>query len=238
MPDVDVMAFGAHPDDIEICCGGTLIKLADAGHSVVLVDLVRGEMGTRGTIEMRQAEAAAAARIIGAVARENLELEDGYVHVDRESKRKVAEVVRKYRPRLAFVPYFEGRHPDHYQASHVAYEGIFMAGLSRFETGQEAYRPSRLIYYMTAANSFEPGFIVDITEQFERKMEAIYSYHSQFKPDGPYQQTRLTSPAFRGRLAHRMGHYGSLIGKDYGEPFQIRGMLEVENPLDMRFASF
>ncbi|MGQ9554974.1 MAG: bacillithiol biosynthesis deacetylase BshB1 [Anaerolineae bacterium] len=235
---VDVMAFGAHPDDIEIGCGGTLIKMCEAGHSVVLVDMVRGEMGTRGTVEMRQAEAAAAARIIGALARENLELEDGYIHVNEESRRKVAEVVRKYRPRLAFLPYFEGRHPDHYHASEVAYEGIFLAGLVRYETGQEAHRPAKIIYYPTTYQ-FDPTFVVDITAQIERKLEAIYAYNSQFNANDPtYPQTRLTSPAFKQRLIHRMGYYGSLIGKEYGEGFLIRGKLEVEDPLALSFTSF
>ena len=238
MPEVDVMAFGAHPDDIEICCGGTLIKLADAGHSVVLVDMVQGEMGTRGTVEMRRQEALRAAEVMGAVARENLELEDGYVHVSKKARRKVAEVVRRYRPRLALIPYFEGRHPDHYRASEVAYEGIFVAGLARYETGQEAYRPARLLYYPTT-HLFEPTFVVNVTEQLERKLQAIYCYTSQFDPsDARYLQTRLTSPAFRSRLVHRMGYYGSLIGKEYGEGFLVRGKLEVANPLDLVFSSF
>jgi len=148
MPEVDVMAFGAHPDDIELGCGGTLLKLTDAGYSVVLVDMVRGELGTRGTVETRQAEAAAATRIIGAAARENLELEDGDIHISKESKRKVVKVVRKYRPREVFIPYVKDRHPDHYHAGELAYEGIFLAGLTRYETGQEIYRPPRVIYYM------------------------------------------------------------------------------------------
>ncbi len=238
MPEAEVMAFGAHPDDIEICCGGTLIKLAQAGHSVVLVDMVRGEMGTRGSAETRAAEAAAAADIIGATARENLELEDGFVHVNKESKRRVAEVVRKYRPRLVIIPYYEGRHPDHYHASDVAYEGIFLAGLARFETGQEAYRPPKLMYYMTR-QGFDPTFVVDISAQFERKLEAIYAYSTQFRPEGgPWPQTRLTAPDFRVGLEHWMGFYGSMIGTRYGEGFLIRGMQAVDNPLDLEFASF
>ncbi|MHB0875667.1 MAG: bacillithiol biosynthesis deacetylase BshB1 [Anaerolineae bacterium] len=237
MPNVDVIAFGAHPDDIEICVGGTLIKLVEMGRSVVMVDMVRGEMGTRGTVEMRTAEAAAAATIIGATARENLDLPDGNVRVDDESRRRVAEVVRKYRPHLALVPYYEGRHPDHYHTGDVAYEGIFLAGLARYDTGQEAHRPSRLLYYPTAA-PFDASFVVDISAQVERKMEAIYAYASQFDPDLGFAATRLTTPAFRQRLLNRMGYYGSLIGKDYGESFLVRGTLEVSDPLDLSFASF
>jgi len=238
MPDVDVMAFGAHPDDIEIGCGGTLIKLSDMGYSVVLVDMARGELGTRGTIETRRQEAAAAAKIIGAVARENLGLEDGNIHTSKESKHKVVVVVREYRPRLVFLPFYKSRHPDHYHASEVAYEGTFLAGLKRYQTGQESYRPLRLIYYPTRYD-FEPTFTVDITEQFERKMAAIYAYSTQFQPgDTFYKQVRLTSQDHNWMITHRTAHYGALIGKKYGEPFLIRGKLQVDNPMDLNFSSF
>lgn len=238
MPDADVLAFGAHPDDVELGCGGTLIKLADLGHSTALVDLTRGEMGTRGTVETRQAEAAAAAEIIGAVARENLDLTDGDIRTNAEAKHGVARVIRKYRPRLVLIPFYADRHPDHYHASELTYEGTFLAGLTRYETGQESYRPSKVIYYMRW-HEFEPTFIVDITDQFERKMEAIYAYSTQFKPDDVlYEQTRLTGPEFHWELVHRMAYYGSLIQKQYGEGFLIRGKLEVENPLDVTFSSF
>ncbi len=238
MPKVDVMAFGAHPDDIELGCGGTLIKLVDLGHSVVLVDMAQGEMGTRGTVETRRAEAAAAAKIIGAVARENLKLEDGNIRADEEAKRRVVEVVRKHRPRLVFIPYYKDRHPDHYHASQVAYEGIFLAGLAQYETGQESYRPLRVLYYM-GWYEFEPTFIVDISAQFDQKMDAIYAFSTQFKPgDSFYEQTRLTSRQYNWALVHRMAYYGSLIGKQYGEGFLIRGRMEVENPLEVKFSSF
>ena len=238
MPKVDVMAFGAHPDDIELGCGGTLIKLVDLGHSVVLVDMVQGEMGTRGTVETRRAEAAAAAKIIGAVARENLKLEDGNIRADEEAKRRVVEVVRKHRPRLVFIPYYKDRHPDHYHASQVAYEGIFLAGLAQYEPGQESYRPLRVLYYM-GWYEFEPTFIVDISAQFDQKMDAIYAFSTQFKPgDSFYEQTRLTSRQYNWALVHRMAYYGSLIGKQYGEGFLIRGRMEVENPLEVKFSSF
>jgi len=238
MSDVDVMAFGAHPDDIEIGCGGTLIKLTDAGYSVTLVDMTRGEMGTRGTMATRRKEAAAATKILGAVARENLALEDANLHVSKEAKKKIAAVVREYRPRMVLVPYYEDRHPDHYHASELAYEGIFLAGLTRYATGQESYRPSKLLYYM-GWYEFKPSFTVDITEQFDRKMEAIYAYSTQFKPDDHfYKQTRLTSREYQWTLTHRMAYYGSLIGKKYGEGFLIRGNLEFETPLEAIFSSF
>lgn len=238
MTNVDVMAFGAHPDDIEITCGGTLIKLVDTGHSVAMVDLVAGEMGTRGTVETRRKEAAAAQKIIGAVARENLALEDGNIRTTLSAKRKIVEVVRAYRPRLVFIPYYEDRHPDHYHTSELVYEGIFLSGLRRFKTGQESYRPSKILYYMSWYE-FDPTFVVDITEQFERKMEAIYAYTTQFRPDDNfYKQTRLTSREYNWALEYRMGYYGAKIGKKYGEGFLIRGTMEVTNPLEVAFSTF
>jgi bacillithiol biosynthesis deacetylase BshB1 len=238
MPEVDVMAFGAHPDDIELGCGGTLVKMADHGRSVILVDMTLGEMGTRGTTETRKAEAAEAARIIGAVGRENLALEDGNIHTDQEAKRRVAEVIRTYRPRIVVVPYHQDRHPDHYRTSELVYEGVFAAGLVRYETGQPSYRPPHFVYYM-GWYDFAPTFVVDITDQFDRKMEAIYAYSTQFKPDDTsYQQTRLTSREYNWMLVHRMGHYGSLIQKQYGEGFLIRGTLEFQDLAEARFLSF
>ncbi len=237
-PLVDVMAFGAHPDDIELGCGGALIKLADAGKSVVLVDMTLAEMSTRGTVETRKVEAARAAAIIGAQARENLQLPDGDVPAGGEGKRRVAGVIRRYRPQMILLPYYRDRHPDHVHTSAVVYEGTFLAGLARFEDGQPAYRPARLVYYMHW-HEFEPTFVVDISTQFERKIEAIEAYSTQFKPDDPaWPQTRLTSPEHDWLRRARMAYYGSKIGVQYGEGFLIVGQMAVESPLDVRFATF
>jgi len=238
MPDVDVMAFGAHPDDIELGCGGTLIKLVDQGHSVVMVDMSCGEMSTRGTVEIRKDEAAAAARIIGAAARENLALPDGQIRASEEAKRRVAQVIRQYRPQMVLAPYYEDRHPDHVHTSHAVYEGAFVAGLTRYDTGQQPHRPTRFVYYM-GWYEFSPTFVVDITDQYDRKMEAIYAYSTQFKPDDrSYQQTRLTSPEYQWFQTQRMGYVGSLVQKRYAEGFLTRGTLEVADPLTLSFSSF
>ena len=240
------MAFGPHPDDIELGCGGTLIKLADAGYRCALVDLTRGEMGTRGTVETRAAEAAAAARVLGATVRENLGLPDGSLRNDQGSRHRVIEVIRTYRPELIFLPYYRDRHPDHYHASELIYEAAFLAGLRRYETDRESFRPSKVVYYMRWYE-FEPTFIVDITAQYDRKMEAIWAYASQFKPpDGGVvalggdkePETRLTTPEYHWKLEHRMAYYGSLIQSKYGEGFLARGQLEVEHPAAARFLSF
>lgn len=236
--NIDVLAFGAHPDDIELGCGGTLIKLSSAGHSIVLVDMTQGEMGTRGTVEIRQQEAAAAAMIIGAAGRENLGLEDGNIHITHKAKRKVVEIVRQYRPALVLIPYWKDRHPDHYRASELAYEGIFIAGLHRYKTRQAAYRPTRLLYYM-GWQEFKPSLIVDISAQLKRKMEAIYAYSTQFKPDdNSYPPTRLSSCEYNRSIKQRTAYYGSLINKEHGEGFLIQGNIEAENLLDIEFSSF
>lgn len=238
MADVDIVAFGAHPDDIELGCGGTLAKLADAGRSVVFVDLTRGELGTRGTTDVREQEAREAARILGAVARENLALPDGQLTLTADAKDKVAKVIRRFRPRLVFVPYFHDRHPDHVHASEIVYEGTFLAGLPSYVTGEASYRPEKILYYMVW-EEFSPSFIVDISEQFERKMEAILAHASQFTlADPTYPETRLTSPATHHLIRSRMAHYGALIGKEYGEGFLIRGVMEVDDPLKLIFSSF
>jgi N-acetylglucosamine malate deacetylase 1 len=238
MTRTDIVAFGSHPDDAEIGCGGTLIKMADRGKKVVIVDLVRGEMGTRGSADIRAEEAAASSRILGLHGRVNLGLEDGNIAVTPESKRRVVEAIRHWRPQAVFLPYWEDRHPDHSNASRLIYEATFLSGLRRYDTGQEPYRPAQLFYYMGWVE-FTPTFIVDITEQAERKMEAIYAFATQFRADaerGP--QTRLTSPTTDWLIRSRMAHFGSLIRSKYGEGFLIRGRLEAEDPLTLAFQSF
>ena len=238
MNSADIIAFGTHPDDAEIGCGGTLIKLADAGFKVVVVDLVRGEMGTRGSSEIRAQEADASSKILGLHGRENLELQDSNIAITLEAKQRIAEAIRRWRPKAIFLPYWEDRHPDHSNASRLIYESIFLAGFTRFETGQESHRPAQLFYYM-GWYEFTPTFIVDISEQAERKLEAIYAFSTQFSADaerGP--QTRLTSPTTDWLIRSRMAHLGSRIRSKYGEGFLIRGHLEVENPLDLLFESF
>lgn len=239
MTDVDIMAFEAHPDDIEIGCAGTLIKMVEQGKSVVLVDLTQGEMGTRGTVEIRKIEAENSRKVIGAVARENLKIEDGNVCVTKENRVKIADVIRKYRPKIVLIPYFKDRHPDHYQASELIYQGTYHAGLAKIETEYESYRPEKVIYYSLFADIDNPSFIVDISEQFDQKMEAIYSFATQFKAeDDFYAETKLTSRSYHRMMEFRMGYIGSLIGKDYGEAFLVRGNIAVEDITAVEFSSF
>lgn len=238
MNPVDVLAFGAHPDDVEIGCGGTVIKLTDAGTRVVVVDLTRGELGTRGSAKIREREAAEASKILGLAARENLDLADGHISSDLESKRKVVDAIRRWRPDAVLLPYWRDRHPDHEAASALVYEASFLAGLRRFETEHESHRPQRLFYFVGWAD-FEPTFIVDVTEQFERKMESIYAFSTQFKAGAsPDPETDLTTPRTDWRIRSRCAYHGSLIGARYGEGFVIRGQLRMEDPLQASFTTF
>jgi LmbE family N-acetylglucosaminyl deacetylase len=214
-PLTDCMAFGPHPDDIELGCSGTLIKMTRAGRSVVLADLTRGELSTRGTVETREREAQEAGRLIGAAARVNLELPDGDLDNTPTARAAVIRAVRTWRPRVVLLPYHRDRHPDHVHASRLLYDAVFASGLPRIDTGQESYRPAGLLYYL------------------------LWDEFSQFSTqDDRYAPTRLTSDEFAWRLASTMGYYGSRIGTRYGEPYLITGTLEMESPLTARFSSF
>lgn len=227
----DLMIIAPHPDDLEIACGGTVSKMASMGKSVIAVDLSRGEMSSRGTIEIRSQETKKASKILGIKARVNLDMADGKIFNTWENQVKIANVVRKWRPQFVMVPYWECRHPDHYRASDLAYEGIFLAGLKKHEDGEEAFRPDRVIYYMLH-EEFEPTFIVDITKQFEAKKKALIAYASQFgesrKGEG---KTYISGQPFLDLIETRNRYYGSLIGKKYGEAFLIKEKIELQDPL-------
>ncbi len=238
MSRADVVAFGAHPDDAEIGCGGTLIKLSEGGATVVLIDLTRGERSTRGDPMTRAREAQRSAEILRLHDRETMDLEDGSITSSSKARRCVAEAIRRWRPRLVLLPYWEDRHPDHIAASRLVYDASFLAGLTKLETDHPPYRPERLVYYM-GWHAFSPTFIVDVTAQAERKMEAIYAFESQFCPNAPFgPSTRLTSPKTDALFRSRMAHLGSLIGSTYGEGFLVPGPLDVESPLDVKFSTF
>ena len=234
-----VMAFGAHPDDVELGCSGTVIKLKDQGHRVICCDLTRGELSTRGTLESREKETELASRLMGIDGRENLEIEDGNVAVTKENKLRVVKVIRKHRPDLILSQYTENRHPDHINGSKLVYEASFLAGLRKIETGQEVHRPLKLVYYTGNWLNLKPTFISDITEQFERKMKVMEAYSTQISgKDSSYPQTYLTSEEYHWKLLNKQKYYGSLIGKKYGEPFIIRENFEVEDITELKFKSF
>ncbi len=231
---LDALAFGAHPDDVELTCAGTIIKLGEMGYRTGIIALTRGELGTRGSAEIRQQEFEAAGRIMGLAAHKMLDLPDGDVAVTRENKLKVIREIRTYRPRIVFAPYWVVRHPDHGHASELVREACFFSGLKKIATGQEAWRPYKVIYYQ-CRYEFEPSFIVDITPYHERKLQAIQAYKSQF--DNPEKhlygedQTNISSPLFLDAIVTRSKQYGSYIGVEYGEPFLVREPMRLDDPV-------
>ncbi len=228
---VDLMVIAPHPDDLEIACGGTIAKLTQMGKSIVAIDLTKGEMASRGTPELRQKESSKASTILGLRVRENLGLEDSKVFNTWENQIKIAKVVRKYRPKFVLVPYWHCRHPDHYRASDLSYEAIFLAGLKKHEDGEVAFRPDRIIYYMLH-EEFEPTFVVDITDHFETKLKALMAYESQFgNPKDTNDSTYISGEPFLDLIETRSRYYGSKIGRKYGEAFLIKETLELQDPL-------
>ena len=218
-PALDVLAIAAHRDDVEQTCGGTLLKMAQQGRRTGILDLTQGEMGTRGTAADRAREAAEGARLLKVSYREALDIPDGRVENTWENRMKIVRVIRQQRPRVVILPYWQGRHPDHYNSATVGYEACFLAGLSKLnEVSLPPHRPFKIVY-ASLYYDVRPSFVVDITEQFEARMESIFAYQSQ------YHDQRAGSsdfPAFkeiRERVATMAGFYGLLAGVKYAEPF-------------------
>jgi len=221
---LDVLAIGAHPDDIELACGGTVAKLVDKGRKVAILDLTQGELGTRGSKEIRQKEAANAGKVLGIEFRENLELPDGNIEITMENRLKLMSVIRKYRPDILLIPHDNERHPDHEHAHTLAREAWFYSGLEKITTYdkgkfQEPFRPKKFFYYMQKFG-FIPSFIVDISEQIDVRMNAVRAFRSQFHdPNSRERDTILSRPEFLEIIETRLRFYGSQIGVRYGEPF-------------------
>ena len=232
--DLDALAFGAHADDVELGCGGTLVKLSGSGHQTGVVVLTQGEMATRGSAEIRAREFTAAATILGLTVHQMLDIPDGRVEVTWENKLKIIAVLRAHRPKIVFAPYWVDRHPDHEQASHLVRHAAYLAGLKKIETGQPPFRPYRVIYYQTRFE-FTPSFIVDISGAHEQKMMAIRAYESQFhrpgQPEASGEGTLIGRPEFLDTIVTRARHYGAQIGAAFGEPFLVREALKLEDPV-------
>lgn len=216
---IDYIFFGAHPDDAEICCGGTMLEAVAKGKKIALVDLTRGEMGTRGTAETRLHESLGAARVLGAMFRLQLDFGDGNLRAGREEELELISVIRKHRPSVLFVPYPEDRHPDHTRAGRVITEASFYAGLVKIETGQAPHRPQAVIYYMQNYVR-EPTFVVDTTASQKKKMEALRCYKSQFyNPKSKERMTAIAKKSFIEMIEARARYFGALIGAEFGEGF-------------------
>lgn len=232
---LDLLAMAAHPDDVELTCGGTLIKMARRGYAVGIMDLTAGEMGTRGSIEIRRKEAAAAARLLGVKHRENLGLPDAHLEMRMEYKLAIAGRIRALRPHTVILPYWEGRHPDHYNAARLGYEGCFLAGLKRLDLQGEAYRPFKILYSTTYDRSVRPSFVVDISREFARRSRAILAYRSQFQPVGRERKSKVYLPLDRlVQEVHLVARfYGDMAGVEYAEPFLAKEVMQIEDVVDL-----
>jgi N-acetylglucosamine malate deacetylase 1 len=208
---VDILAIAAH-------CGGTLLKMASLGHSTGILDLTNGELGTRGTAEDRAREAEAAAKILKASWRQALDIPDGRVENTWENRLKVARVIREQRPRVVILPYWKGRHPDHYTCSTLGYEACFLAGLAKLDLEGKPHRPFKIVY-ATLYYDIRPTFVVDITEQFEGRMQSLLAYKSQFTDQEAGRGDFPPQAEIRERVAAMASYYGMLVGVRYAEPF-------------------
>src|SRR5690242_5879527 len=236
---LDLLAIAAHPDDVELTCGGTLLKMAQSGYKTGILDLTAGEMGTRGTPETRAKEAARAARILGVKWRDTLGVPDSDVQPSRQHKLRLAAVVRELRPKTVILPYWEARHPDHYNASRLGYEGCFLAGLKQLPITGEPYRPFKILY-STAYAEVRPSFVVDISDQYEARRKAILAFGSQFRPKASERKkskVHLGLDELEGEMNQLARHFGQMIGVRYGEPFLSRELMKVNDVVEMEVRS-
>jgi bacillithiol biosynthesis deacetylase BshB1 len=215
---VDILAIAAHRDDVEQTCGGTLLKMASLGHSTGILDLSKGELGTRGTAEDRAREADAAAKILKVSWRDALDIPDGRVENTWENRLKVARVIRQQQPRVVILPYWKGRHPDHYTCSTLGYEACFLAGLAKLDLEGKPHRPFKIVY-ATLYYDIRPSFVVDITEHFEGRMQSLLAYKSQFTDQEAGRSDFPPQAEIRERVAAMASYYGMLAGVRYAEPF-------------------
>src|SRR5579863_1092779 len=208
---LDLLAVAAHPDDVEQTCGGTLLRMAEAGYRTGIIDLTAGDMGTRGSPEIRVAESADAAKILKVSHRENLHFPDARLENFMAGRMTLAQRIRELRPRTVILPYWEGRHPDHYRAAEMGYEACFLAGLKKIDQYTEPHRPFKILYSSIYAN-VKPSFVVDISRQFERRMESLLAYRSQYGAVAEGAELFPDEAEIRDRLASSARFYGNLIG--------------------------
>ncbi|MGH9565650.1 MAG: bacillithiol biosynthesis deacetylase BshB1 [Candidatus Angelobacter sp.] len=215
---LDILAIAAHRDDIEQTCGGTLLKMAERGHRTGILDLTQGEMGTRGTAEDRAREAEQAARIMKVSFRQALDIPDGRVENTWENRLKVAQAIRRQKPRVLILPYWQGRHPDHYTTATLGYEAAFLAGLKKLPVEGEPHRPFKIIY-ASLYHDVRPSFVVDIGGQFEARFQALMAYRSQYTDQTAGTGLFPAQSEIRSRMEAMASFYGLLAGVKYGEPF-------------------
>lgn len=211
--------------------GGTLLKMAQLGYKTGIVDMTRGERGTRGSPEVRAREAQASARILKLAVRENLSMEDAHLTAEKSSRLKVIESLRRWRPNIVMTHYWEDPHPDHRATSEIVTDACFLAGLMKIDTGQQRFRPRKILYFMLPSHVM-PTLVVDVTAQFEVRMRACRAYRSQlYNPRSDELETRLSTPEFLDRLEADHRYYGNLIRTKFGEAFFSKEVLRVDNPV-------
>jgi bacillithiol biosynthesis deacetylase BshB1 len=236
---LDLLIFAAHPDDAELGCSGTILRAIAAGKKVGIVDLTRGELGTRGKAETRDAETVASNRILGLHVRENLEMRDGFFRNDEEHQIKIIQMIRKYTPEIVFSNAMHDRHPDHGRASDLVNDALFLAGLPKIRTEiagiqQDAFRP-RLLFQYLQDRYIEPDIIVDVTEFWDKKMECILAFKTQFfNPDSEEKETYISTPSFLKVVEARSRELGKAIGAEHAEGFTSRKLLGIDNLFDLR----
>lgn len=231
---LDILAFGVHPDDVELGCAGTIMAAIDQGKKVGIVDLTRGELGTRGTPATRTQEAAAAANIMGVSIRENLDMADGFFANDEAHQRKIISIIRKYKPDIILANAPEDRHPDHGRSAKLVSDAAFLSGLRKVESmldgvAQEAWRPAYTFHYIQD-RFIQPSFVIDITKYMDRKIEAVLAYSTQFNsPDNSEPQTYISSPQFLETVKARALMLGKRIGVGYAEGYITEKIIGFSN---------
>lgn len=232
MHKLDILAFGAHPDDVELGCGGTLLGAVAEGKKVGVIDLTKGELGTRGTVEQRIKEAQKASQVLGITVRENLGMADGFFENNKANQLLIIETIRRFQPSIIFCNAPEDRHPDHGRAAQLIEDAAFLAGLAKIETtyngvAQSAWRPTQVFHYIQS-RSLTPNFVVDISAQMEKKMESILAHSSQFyDPNSKEPETFISGTAFLEFVKGRAKELGQQIGVQYAEGFITKKMLGI-----------
>ncbi len=225
----DVLAVGAHPDDVELSAGGTVAKLVAEGFSVVILDLTRGERASRGTPERRREEAEKAARVLGARRRIILDMGDAVLEDNMDNRKLLVETIREVRPRLVLAPYWEDTHPDHAAAGRMVRDSIYPSGFRNFPAAGAPHRPQTVLFYM-CHKPFIPDLVVDVSDHMKTKMAAIREHHSQFDPPSDGEtETRISSPRFLPMIEAKARYYGEMIGREFGEPFALHEPLPVRD---------
>ena len=231
---LDILVFGAHPDDVELGCGGTIIKEVQHGKKVGIIDLTRGELGTRGTADIRDKESEKAKGIMGVLMRENMNFRDGFFKDDEEHKIKLIRKIRKYRPEIIITNALSDRHPDHPRGSQITIDASFLSGLEKIETGQRMWRP-RAIYHYIQFNNLTPDIVVDISEQIDLKIKAVKAYKSQFyNAESNESQTIISSKDFLESIKYRAKDIGRQSDCKYGEGFIAHQFPKIDSLLDIK----